>query len=355
MLATIKTQVKQIACNYRNILSQYTLKEVITLWGILNEMIWCAAINAKAISKRRNENLVFYQENIPKLINESITVVTPVQFLVKYLKKFWSGLTYGSATAIRRLRSVLCEEFKLFTLEERDWSDPSNRHRAPNPCGSFDIIGGLVLARLCEDAALTHYELEDTGLDWSQPIGNGNYPQVRNEDNSLPAHKAYTLVALYNLVFEGIDRWGREEADFTDQEPRPEVVQSLKVRTQTLQAEQAFEEALQANPSDPEIVLITQTFDYVETEEVSFSDGSRILEPKVISTHLLCEFVRLTMKIPPTIRPLCQKREESVNVPAWALDRGVRALAWWQKRLGESGLWFTEIAPLWVLDEIVPF
>jgi hypothetical protein len=110
-----------------------------------------------------------------------------------------------------RVRNEFCEVFKFHTLEKRDWTNLTDRHRQPNPCSEFDCVHALILAECSEQKLLVDYTLEELRLDWSQQIGNDNYPMVRDELKSLLEHKAYTLVALFNMIFEGIVRWGRPD------------------------------------------------------------------------------------------------------------------------------------------------
>ncbi len=362
MITTIKQEVNQIGCRLQELVKDYYSEKgitaVATALAILNTQLFCAQKNKKVLVRHENGTLKFHPENIPKLFAEPLSVIVPVDFMAKHLKEHWAGFTYISRNKIQEIRADLSARFKLFTLEERDWSDPANRHRAPNPCESFNLIGALLLARALEDILLTHRKLEAKQLDWSQPIGNGNYPEIRDEDNcALPAHKAYSTVALYNKIFEDIDVWGRDEVDFGDREPRPEVIRAIELEAKTLQAEQAFEAVLDADPiRDPEMVFITETFDYVKSEIIEGeSVNCRIEVSNVVSTHPFCEFVRLTMKVSPKIRTLCQKRENAVNIPAWAFAQGESALKWWQKRIDSTCLWFTEMAPSWVLDNIIPY
>lgn len=362
MLATIKQEVNQIGYKTQELAKDYDREKgttaVTTALAILNTQIFCIQKNRKVLVRHEDGTLKFHPENIPELFTEPLSVIVPVDFMAKHFKEHWAGFTFYSRNKIQEIRADLSARFKLFTLEERDWSDPVNRHRTPNPCESFNLIGALLLARALEDILLTHRKLEAKQLDWSESIGNGNYPKIRDEDNcALPAHKAYSTVALYNVIFDGIDSWGRDEADFSGQEPRPEVIRAIELEAKILQAEQAFETVLDADPiRDPEMVFITETFDYVKSEIIEDeSVDCRIEVSNVVSTHPFCEFVRLTMKVSPKIRTLCQKRENAVNIPAWAFSQGERALKWWQRRIDESGLWFSEMTPGWVLDKMVPF
>ena len=354
MISTTLLEVNLISGKYEELISELSFKECLTILGILNEKIYCAAVNAKVITKCK-EGRIFHREKITKLLTEAVTVVTPVTYLATYLKMYWPNLAYHSRTAVARLREVLSEKFKLFTLEERDWSNPEARHRAPNPCGSFDFLGALLVAKLLEARVMVWYKLEDLRLDFTQPLGNCNYPLVRDESQSLPAHKGYTMVKLYNFLFEGIDRWRRDEVDFGGQQPIPETVQAIKVRYQTLLAEEAFTAALESDPNrDPTEVLETEVFEFTEPV-ICESDGIAILTERVIAAIPLSRLVRRAMKVVPKARLPIPSQEASVRVPCWALSESSKALAWWQRRIENSGLWLSALAPSWVLDEIVPF
>lgn len=176
---------------------------------------------------------------------------------------------------------------------------------------------------------------------------------VRDESKSLPEHKAYTLVRLFNMVFTGIARWGRR-TESTNDRPLPDVVQIVSTNFKRLQAEQAFEKIKEEEPDRPEEeILETETFDYTEPEIVE-SNGCAILVERLIARIPLAAMVRRSMKVPPAVRVKVEK-EAGVTVPVWAIKESARAIAWWEEQLGKTELWLSEMAPSWALDAVLPF
>lgn len=330
------------------------LRDVATISGLLNSYIYCCGLKTGVILRDSKRNLIFNQNNIEKLLNP-IEVSVSMTHLVDYLKEHWTGFTYTSKKLIERYRRQLSEFFKIFTLEERDWSVPANRHRAPNPCGSFDILQALMLARACEIELLTRYRLEEQQLDWSQEIGNGNYPMVRDESTSLPAHKGWVMMKLFGMVFKGITGWRKESEPSTEQ-PLSMVVTALRTKHLALQAEIRLDELVEADPErEPEEILATEVMEIVETEVVE-SEGVAALVEKVAATiPLLWAVRRREMRVSPKVRRSIPVAEASVNVPCWALKQSDCALAWWEKRIERSGLWLSQLAPSWVWDAVLPF
>lgn len=353
MIAITLHEVNTIAQEFDEKLKGYRFTKVFTIFGILNRMLYLAAIKEKIISHPNPKTglRAYNKKNIGRLA-QPITVISCVTGTETYLKEHWARAAH-SVNPIRETRELLSETFKLFTLEDRDWSVAENRGRAPNPCSEFDSVRSLILAERCEQKLLVRFKLEEIQLDWSQEIGSGNYPTVRDESKSMPEHKAYTLVALYNMMFDGIARWGRQDEP-SGSNPLPEVVENIHNNFKELQAEKAFDRLQDEQPDrPPEEILATESFDFV-APEIIVSNGLSILVDRLIARIPLASVIRRSMQVPPVPR-VEVKKEASVAVPVWAMERNDVAIAWWDEQLSKTGLWLSELAPSWVLDAILPF
>lgn len=359
ILASIWLKVKLISRNLWKLLRKYTHKEVFTILGILNGMLYCAAINAKVISRDKVRKH-FDHKYLPALLNFP-TVNVLVTFLMEYLREHWTGLTYYSVNAVIRFRVILSQEFQLFTLEDRDWSDPKNRTRKPNPCGCFNTVKALLLVEQCETILKEHYKLEEVGLDWSQEIGNGNYPMIRDESKSFPAHKGFVMVKLYRMILGPVSTYCRNDDDFVPQDELllPLAIQAIENEYLALQAEEMFEQAEAQldklkgdNPDADEQDLLAEPMEIVETETVESGGVAVVVSHVAKVIPLAAGLIRCCMWVLPAPRP---KREKVLTVPCEVLEQSESALDWWRERIDSSGLWLSQMAPQWVWDAFLPF
>ena len=358
-LTNFSAKVKAISRDLANQLDKYTLKELFTMMGVLNEILYCAARNTKVIVYDAAGKRIFNRNNLSALLNAP-TVDTPARYIAKYLKKFWAGLSYYSINAAMWFREVLSQEFQLFTLEKRDWDDPKNRHRKPNPCGQLNVLKALLLVEQCEIRLKEHYKLEEVGLDWGQEIGNGNYPMIRDESKSFPEHKGFTMVKLHRMILGPVAAYCRNEDEFEPQsELLPLAAQAIENEYLALQAAGKLEQAegqlnelMGENPDADVQELLAEPMEIVETETVE-SVGVAVVVGKIAKViPLAAGLIRCCMWVFPVPRP---QREEVLTVPCEVLEQSKMALEWWQERIENSGLWLSEMAPSWVWDTVLPF
>ena len=329
------------------------IQRLFTMFGLLNNALYIAGIQARVISNKKSDGLRTYNaKNVPKLA-VPMTIAPRMTGIMTYLSKHWAGHCYDSKKTVEKVRKELSDKFKLYNLDCRDWTDPEGRNQKSNRMSSLDVAAALILAERIELILLEHYSLEEIHLDWSQEIGNGNYPTVRDESKSMPEHKAYTLVALFNLMFDGIARWGRQDEP-SGNNPLPEVVESIHDNFKELQAEKAFDRLQEEEPDrPPEEILVTESFDFVEPEVV-VSNGLSILVDRLIARIPLALVIRRSMKVQPAPRVKVEK-EASLTIPTWVLEETDMAIAWWTEKLGKTELWLSEMAPSWALDAVLPF
>lgn len=361
ILTSLSAKVKAISCDLAKKLDKYTPKELFTMVGVLNEILYCAARNVEVIVKDSAGKRIFNRKNLSALLNAP-TVDSPARYIAKYLKKFWAGIAYYSINAAMWFREVLSQEFQLFTLEKRDWTDPKNRHRKPNPCGQLNVLKALLLVEQCEIRLKEHYKLDEVGLDWSQEIGNGNYPMVRDESKSFPKHKWYVLVRLHRMILGPVATYCRNDDEFTPQDELllPLAVQAIENEYLALQAEEKLEQAEQQldelmgdNPGADEQKLLAQPMEIIESETVQ-SGGIAVVVSRVAKViPLAAGLIRCCMWVLPAPRP--KKPEKVLDVPCSVLEQSETALDWWKERIEHSGLWLSEMAPNWVWDAVLPF
>ncbi len=356
MVARTEQEINALSQEFDAKLRRKGIKEIFTIFGILNITLYIAGRQVKIIgNKHGREGLRDYnQKNINDLV-QPLSIAPRMTGIMTYLRTYWKGRHHKSINTVDRVRHDLSNIYKLYNLEDRRESrkNPKNRTRESNVMSNFDAVAALILAERCELILLQHYKLEEVHIDWTQEIGNGNYPTVRDELKSLPEHKAYTLVRLFNMVFTGIARWGRRTEPANDR-PLPDVVQIVNTNYKMLQAEQAFEKFKEEEPDRPEEeILETETFEFTETEVV-VSGGLAFLVETVVAKIPLAAMVRRSMKVPPAPRVKVEK-EAVVTVPVWAIEQSEKAIAWWEEQIGKTELWLSEMAPSWALDAVLPF
>jgi len=319
-------------------LNDLSLQQVGTIQGILNGLVYSAALNDGVAYRDSKNKLEFDFDRIGYFFRGDRAVHTPITFLAEYLKKYWAGLTYYSRDVVARTRRMMCEKFKIFTQEDRtaDWRDPKNRHRNPNPCGQFNMLRALLLARACEEYLLCYgRQLEATQLNL-ETAGNGNYEWERIDDKSFPQHKGFLLAMIGRAA--GIWR----ETDT----PHLEIVGVIELEYLRMTAEQRFQEIEPGDRTEREI--LEQEWLAATESEVVVSDGVAVIEEKVVDAIPLAVLVRRSMRVPAR-RLLPRIDDGGVSVPSWARVVSDRAREWWERQIFEHR-WLQDVAPDWVLD-----
>lgn len=245
-------------------------KEVATTYAVINELTYCLGRNTGVITRDTEGKLQFDTKNIGRLFRPQQTVHSPVTYISEYLKKWWGEMVYYGRDAVRRVRDSLCR-LGCFTLEDRDWSNPFNRSRNPNPCGNVSALRLLLTAYACEERLL-HEGIEVDAqklVDSPNTAGDVTPVYVRDDARSLPQHKACTLVVLFNAAFKGLMRWHRVDMEdcFGRVEepvggwgtPHPEVLEAISAE----------------DLSDVSGVLVGDRPDFVEPQPVH-AEGTRI-------------------------------------------------------------------------------
>lgn len=326
-------KLNQIFSEIRENLADLTLQEVATIQGTLNALVYSAALNDGLAYRSPDRTLHFDFQHLGYFFRTDRTVRTPITFIADYLKKYWAGLAHYGKDAVQRIRRLISDRFKVFTQEDRtaDWRDPKNRHRNPNPCGDFNMLRALLLARACEERLLCYgRQLEATQLN-IEAIGNGHYEWERIEDKSFPQHKAYTLAAIGRAA--GVWR----ESD----KPHPEIVGAIELEYLRVIAEQQFRE-IEADDRTEEQILEQEWLAVTEIESV-VSDKVAVIEEKIIDAVPLAVLVRQSMSV--SARRLLPRIDDGgISVPTWARVAGDRAREWWGRQISEHR-WLQDVAP----------
>jgi len=346
----IVTQIyaDRLLSEFRFKLLELNRTEILTIQGILNGYIYCAALNDKRITRSLNGRMRFKSSDIADFFRGDRRVVCPVTWFRDYLRTYWAGLTYTSRDAIADTRKRLCEHFKIFTLEDRHefWKDPLNRHRQSNPCGEFNMLRAIMLARACEEHLLTYgMELEALQLN-IETAGNGHYEYDRIEDKSFPTHKAYFLAIV-----------GKAAGLWTDSEQiHPDLHGIVEMEGLRMNAEHQFE---QIDPGDDDDrpdseILEEEMLAVTEIEVVTAQFGVSTIVERVVDAIPLVYLVRRSMLIPPAPRPLFDS-EGGIRLPAWVRTPRDQSVRWWQRAIDRAGSWLLDFAPEWAIDRLVPF
>lgn len=332
-------KLDRIFCDIQENLNDLSLEEVGTTLGTLNALIYSAAINdGLAYRSPDNRALHFNFKDIGYFFRTDRAVRTPITFIADYLKKYWTGLAYYSRDAVHSIRRLISDRFKVFTQEDRtaDWRDPKNRHRNPNPCGEFNMLRALLLARACEEHLLCYYrQLEVTQLN-IETAGNGHYEWQRIEEKSFPEHKGFLMAAIGKFA----RIWTGSEA------PHPDIVSKIDLEYLRLTAEQQFQEIEPGDRTEEEI-LENELVAITETETVISDSGVVVVEEKIVDMVPMVTLVRRSMRVPAR-RLLPRVEDGGVAVPSWVRIAGDRAQQWWEQQIREYG-WLKNIAPDWVL------
>jgi hypothetical protein len=323
-------------------LCDLSFQEIFTILGILNGVVYSAACNEGVVSRDSNRKLKFDFRTIGNLFRPGISVSTPVKFLAEYLKQYWSGLAFYSRDAVHRIRKLISQRFKVFTQEDRSlvWSDPKQRHRSPNPCGDFNMLRALLLARACEERLLAYgWELEATQLNMEK-VASGCYEFERIEEKSFPKHKAYLMVA----IAEACGIWRQKDT------PHPDIAGAIDIEYLRLSAERQFQDTEPGDRTDEEI-LRTEFLAVTETETIVSGDVAVVVE-KIVDAVPLLALVRQSMLVP--VRDRLPKTDGGgVSVPTWARRSGDRARKWWERQVNAHGRWLLEVAPEWFFAECI--
>lgn len=319
-------------------LTDLSFDQILTIQGVLNALVYSAALNDELVTRSPDRALHFNFKHIGYFFRGDRTVRTPVAFISDYLKKYWAGLAHHSRDAVRKIRRLICERFKVFTQEDRtaDWRNPLNRHRNPNPCGDFNMLRALLLSRACEERLLCYgRELEATQLN-IETAGNGNYEWERIEGKSFPQHKGYTLAVIGKVA--GIWKDGDT--------PHPDIVGAIELEYLRVSSEQQWQE-IEAGDRTKEEILEQEFVALTETNTVEI-DGVAVVVEKVLDAVPLGVLVRRSMLVPAR-RLLPKVVDGGVSVPRWAAEECDRARVWWIDRIESAGLWLLDVAPQWVL------
>lgn len=336
-------KLNQIFSEIRENLADLTLQEVATIQGTLNALVYSAALNDGLAYRSPDRTLHFDFQHLGYFFRTDRTVCTPVTFIADYLKKYWAGLAHYGKDAVQRIRRLISDKFKVFTQEDRtaDWRDPKNRHRNPNPCGDFNMLRALLLARACEEHLLCYgRQLDATQLNL-ETAGNGHYEWERIEDKSFPQHKGYTL-AVIGLA-AGV--WRESNT------PHLEIAGAIELEYLRVTAEQQFQE-VEADDRTEEQIL-EQEFVAVTESQAIVADSVAVVVERIIDAIPLAVLVRQSMSVPAR-RLLPRIDDGGISVPTWARVAGDRACEWWKQQISEHR-WLQDVAPDRVLDAAVLF
>ena len=108
-------QLNCLLSRFRSHLYKFNRKQVGTIFGILNALIYSAALNSEVAYRDAMNRRHFNLKDIDLFFEESRTVVTPAEWISDYLKEHWAGLTRDSRSSVTKYRKIMCQTFKVFT------------------------------------------------------------------------------------------------------------------------------------------------------------------------------------------------------------------------------------------------
>lgn len=338
--------VDRLLSEFNSNLLELNKSQILTIQGILNGYIYAAALNDDRIWRSPDWKIHFKTSDIAQFFRADRTVIAPVKWLSSYLKEHWKGLAFYSRDTVADMRLLLSTKFKLFTLEDRSeaWKDdPLNRHRQPNPCGEFNMLRALLLARACEEHLLSYgMELEALQLD-IETAGNCNYVFNRIEELSFPKHKAYLLAKIGKVCGLWTDR----------EQPHPDLESIIELEGLRMQAEKQFDDTDPGDGTEEEI-LENEMLAVTEIEVLTTASGISTVVERVVDAIPLGILVRRSMSVPFVPRPLLDS-EGGVRPPAWTRVPRWQSVRWWQRAMDLVGNWLQDFAPEWAIEHLVPF
>lgn len=390
ILEIVKNILEDMSTDISHQVASLSVKEVVTSYGILNEAVWCAAINVGAIENVSDGNYrrTFISANIGAMFAPKTKIITPVTFVSDYLKKFWAGIAYYSRDAVTRIKKLLAQ-FGLFQIEDRsEWAiNPRLRERRANPMVNISLVRMLIFAFHCEQRLIAD--------GWKVSISS---EESNPEDKILPAHKAYTLLRIFKEAFQGgLDRFigfigedrGFQDLDCEDSyfvddnfvddlglEPREEVIAAVLREfnpEETSPEENPETQESQENPasSSPESSPEPET--QAQTQQ-SYKTSTNYLIPVPPKTREQTisrqEWRDRFKKILPNLETLRENRSQSNSnslanlsnqmrimgaIPDFAWENTEAAANWWKVNSQGSNSWLLSHTPDYLLDRMFPF
>ena len=338
-------------------------KEVATIYGCLNEYLFCLAVNAEFIIQTPNNKWmrrVTKPENIGNMFLEGWDIVSPVEFIQEYLKTFWTGITYYSCDAIRRIRKYLASK-GLWKLENRNYwqEEAKRRERRPNPLIDPSVVRMVLWAYHCEARLLADgFEFNAVKLvDSTNEEGDVTPIAVRDEERSLPKHCAYTVVDIYNKAFKGIcPKWRRiGEVDntgrrfFDDEESESEEINPIVAAA----IEREYDKLTEDKDSDDNDYLVPVPVPLVVNKEVTREEWEKAKEVEETEDEEL-ELPVAAIAVSGKPKPKPKLKNTSIIIPNYAWHPSDAAVGWWEN-IRQTASWLFVHAPDWLLDGMIPF
>lgn len=208
------------------IANSMTDRKLLTHMGIMNSLIWRAAIDYDAISRRESKYLINHEQWKNLLLcstNGQVEITVPVDFTEDYLTKHWPGAFHNQVTVRTYRKQQL--SWGLF------WYDIDNRpkgaawgHTHGVPCQG--VATPPVLEKLDIAKVLIFYQVFDQVRRARIEDKLGLSSDITAFD-CMPEHGGMLMVELYNALFFNISDFRgnvfstRDIIIETEQEPLP--------------------------------------------------------------------------------------------------------------------------------------
>lgn len=183
--------------------SQLSDRQLLTHMGILNSLVWRAAVDYEAIAKDGDKYLIKPEQWKNLLLCSvagEVRITVPIDWTEEYLKQCWPGAFYTNVTLRTYRRQQM--DWGLF------WYDIENRPRGAawghrNDTPGQGVATPPILEKLDLSRILIFYQVFD-----QVRRTRINEKLKHSEDitafNCMPSHGGMLMVELYNALFMGV-------------------------------------------------------------------------------------------------------------------------------------------------------
>lgn len=174
---------------YYNWLCDLPEVQLRTMLAFVNHLCWVAADRSKLIRKRANGKTTVLGSAQKLKLNKVVCATTGMS---KYVRKFWQKASYSRPSLIKVRKEF--QEMGLLDVMPRKFND--NRHFA-TVYVNLKIADLLIVAEMIEELLCDRaYARKEVSR--------------KNNLDTLPKHKGYGAVMLFNQVFKGVAKWRRK-------------------------------------------------------------------------------------------------------------------------------------------------
>lgn len=203
----MKRVIQQKRASWYSELSQLAgnKQQLRTILGFINHLLWVLADRHKCIGRLANGK-VTVRRKFRSLVRQAFATLTATTGMSKYLKKYWCGSgdgfyggkdrAWNSRPKLLQIQDLL-EGWGLFKVDSPGFKGD----RRPTKYFDIKVAELLIIAEVIESL------LTDTAYE------SGTVTRKKNL-TTLPGHRCFGLVAMFNSLFQGIAIWRREDQEW---------------------------------------------------------------------------------------------------------------------------------------------